>query len=268
MTLQERVLEALGERALTPKALYLAMSNDSAPAIDCALGALMRGNYVTFELGHYQRTKRKMPTPKSAPPLISNAGSVVAPITTSTPISALQPKLVPQVKTPPPVAPADPLTKREREIFDLIAGGLSNAEAGARLRLSAGCISYYLCTARKKLGIKVQLGARTRDEHAPKSAPSAAVQLSAEPSPSRGAEGSGPATVETKVVSFPVTKEELKPAPCRPTFSPGLIARLVEEQRSLAMSLQAMLDRVSYTRQRLADVEELVRIATTKDVSA
>lgn len=56
MTLQERVLEALGEKALKPQALYGAMSGENITAVDAALQALLKRGAVSFELGHYQRS--------------------------------------------------------------------------------------------------------------------------------------------------------------------------------------------------------------------
>jgi hypothetical protein len=56
MTLQERVLEALGEKALKPQALYSAMSGENVTAVDAALQALLKRGVVSFELGHYQRS--------------------------------------------------------------------------------------------------------------------------------------------------------------------------------------------------------------------
>jgi hypothetical protein len=57
MTLQERVLEALGEKALKPQALYTALSGELASAIDFALRGLMKSGIVTLKLGRYQRAR-------------------------------------------------------------------------------------------------------------------------------------------------------------------------------------------------------------------
>lgn len=64
MRLQERILEALGEHALKPRALYDALSPASPAEIDCGLGALRRARKVSFELGFYQRTEY----PRGSPP--------------------------------------------------------------------------------------------------------------------------------------------------------------------------------------------------------
>ena len=54
-------------------------------------------------------------------------------------------------RTPPSLAA---LTEREREILTLLAGGLSNAELGARLYLSEPTIKTHLSSIFRKLGVR------------------------------------------------------------------------------------------------------------------
>lgn len=53
-------------------------------------------------------------------------------------------------------APASPLTEREREVLQLVAGGASNREISARLRLAPGTVRNYLS------GVITKLSARNR----------------------------------------------------------------------------------------------------------
>lgn len=59
---------------------------------------------------------------------------------------------------PSPEEPAAPLTDREREILSLVAGGRSNKEIAAALRLAEGTVKNYVSRIMDKLG------ARTRTE--------------------------------------------------------------------------------------------------------
>jgi hypothetical protein len=51
----------------------------------------------------------------------------------------------------------------------------------------------------------------------------------------------------------------------KPTFSPDLVCRLIEKQSAAAKALQVACDEVQVRRQELADIEELVRIATSRE---
>jgi len=53
-------------------------------------------------------------------------------------------------------APASPLTEREQEVLQLVAGGASNREISARLRLAPGTVRNYLS------GVITKLSARNR----------------------------------------------------------------------------------------------------------
>ncbi|MCS1382472.1 LuxR C-terminal-related transcriptional regulator [Lysinibacillus sphaericus] len=46
------------------------------------------------------------------------------------------------------------LTPREKEVFDLLAKGVTNREIANMLNLSAGTIRVYLSTIYQKLGVK------------------------------------------------------------------------------------------------------------------
>lgn len=232
MTLQERILEVLGEKALPPAMLYGKLKGESAALVDAALSALMRNGAVTRELGHYQRGKAgKPPAPSSA----AQNGSAPKERTVVVSIDSKR-----DVEPPSPI---DQLSSREREIFELINSGLKSIEVAQRLGVSKGLVSFHLCNARKKLGIKVRCGA-----------PGGARPSAPKPALAAAAPGAKPTTVGAAAIRK------------RPTFSPDLIARLVARQKAKAEEVQAHCDRLSLARQELADIEEMVRIATAKDV--
>lgn len=128
VTLQERVLEALGEKALKPQALYTALSGESPSGIEDALRDLMKRGIVSLALGHYQR-------------------AVGARKSAATPIA--------QVPLPSAALPAQTqnkeLTKREREIYELVEGGLTAEEIAKRLGTTRSNVYAHSCVARKKL---------------------------------------------------------------------------------------------------------------------
>ncbi len=51
------------------------------------------------------------------------------------------------------------LTRREREILALVAEGMTNAEIGARLWISAGTVRRHLENAYAKLGVHTRIAA-------------------------------------------------------------------------------------------------------------
>ncbi|MEV7613181.1 response regulator transcription factor [Streptomyces sp. NPDC089799] len=55
-------------------------------------------------------------------------------------------------------APAHPLTEREREIVRLVARGLTNAEIGAELFISAGTAKTHIANVQAKLGVRNRVG--------------------------------------------------------------------------------------------------------------
>ncbi|MFD3512597.1 response regulator [Streptomyces sp. NPDC058657] len=68
-----------------------------------------------------------------------------------------------QSLTPPPPAPArprqpSPLTPREEEIARLVAEGLTNAEIGARLFISAGTAKTHIAHIQSKLKVRNRVG--------------------------------------------------------------------------------------------------------------
>ncbi len=174
MTLQERVLEALGEKALTPRTLYAALSGELASAIDFALGALMKRGAVTLELGHYHRT---------------NSGVSQS---------------------------ADKLSKREREIWDLVSSGHTNKQVAERLGISPANVSVTLCSARRRLGINAPAPRAPSGADAPKPnvapAPAAKQPISVSRRVLQGLErrrAELAATIEAAEAEITVKREEL-----------------------------------------------------------
>jgi DNA-binding NarL/FixJ family response regulator len=54
----------------------------------------------------------------------------------------------------PPAAPRQQLTPREREVLELVAGGFTNAEIAAELRLSPNTVKEHASTVFRKLGAR------------------------------------------------------------------------------------------------------------------
>ncbi|MEV3993885.1 response regulator transcription factor [Streptomyces sp. NPDC049837] len=68
-------------------------------------------------------------------------------------------RLLQHITSPPQSTPApDPLTSREREITLLVAQGLTNAEIGARLFVTAGTVKTHLANIQGKLGARNRVG--------------------------------------------------------------------------------------------------------------
>ncbi|CAM5531954.1 Response regulator transcription factor OS=Streptomyces tendae OX=1932 GN=F3L20_09580 PE=4 SV=1 [Streptomyces tendae] len=59
---------------------------------------------------------------------------------------------------PRPVRPVEALTGRETEIARLVAEGLTNAEIGARLFISAGTAKTHIANVQRKLGARNRVG--------------------------------------------------------------------------------------------------------------
>ncbi|MFE6778361.1 response regulator transcription factor [Streptomyces sp. NPDC057702] len=59
---------------------------------------------------------------------------------------------------PAVTAGTSPLTGREREIVRLVAEGLTNAEIGARLFITAGTAKTHIANAQAKLGARNRVG--------------------------------------------------------------------------------------------------------------
>lgn len=288
MTLQERILEALGEHALKPRALYDHFLNDLPASVDFALRGLMKGGQVTFELGHYQRSTSAKPSRPTR-----EVGHASAALNRGTEAPAGAATRPPGASPPPQSFDPRELTKREREVYDLAEQGLTRRQITERLGVSANVVSTHLSNARNKLGVKAKLGAPSRQRRSVP-APSAAVRLTAAPSregaeaatvgvetrrcqrcrnqkplerfrPSSLGDGSRLWTCDDCVGSGSASNERAKgevSSVRRPTFSTDLKARLIELQRRKAEELQAACEHVSALRQELADVEEMTRIVT------
>lgn len=239
MTLEERVLEVLTERPLRRPAIFGCLIDDSRAAVDQALVGLVKRRKIEMVDGFYRRAPE--------PPSSTTVSIAVA--------SRNGPPRKPDGKVAARRS-VDMLTPRQREIFDLFESGLANAEIAARLNLSIGCVKSQLSNARQRLG------------QSPKSAPSVVVPTSAAPSP----EDADPATVGAAQPSNELPKGEVRaPAtvvPLKPvrriTVSPGVRARLIEQQREKAEAVQMYCNLLAEARQELADIEEIVRIVSAE----
>lgn len=74
MTLQERILEVVGTRTLTPRELYAQLSGENAGVVDCAVAGLMRGGLLQKAFGAYTRPNAGSGSkpPQPAPPAPSS----------------------------------------------------------------------------------------------------------------------------------------------------------------------------------------------------
>lgn len=261
VTLQEKILEALGERALPGCALYQALSGENAAAVDVALGQLMKRGLVTKELGAYQRANHRGPVP--------------APVPTPTPAAPKPaPRPAPAASTAltvPPARAAQPgpkphasgparLTAGERAVLEMVSRGMTSKMIGEELHIQKGTVDFRRWSACQKLGLKgkSELIAWLRKNTLPTlsvtPAPSAtAPKLTAAPSH----EGAEAATVGAGVLSIGGAKEEAQPP--APRYSPDLRARLIQVQQAKAEQLQWLLKIVDAARQELRDIEAMVR---------
>lgn len=134
MTLQARILEALGEHALKPRALYEALSTDSPAAIDCGLGALLRARKVSLEFGFYQRRDKRAQLTAASTESTHEAA----------PESPQQTVTVPVVADSKADSKADPEMQRCRRctIRKLLTDfPLSNLGNGSRLKTCTACMA-------------------------------------------------------------------------------------------------------------------------------
>ncbi|MEU5977515.1 response regulator transcription factor [Streptomyces sp. NPDC047315] len=64
----------------------------------------------------------------------------------------------PEEAAPSEAGPASPLTAREEEIARLVAEGLTNAEIGAALFITAGTVKTHVANVQTKLGVRNRVG--------------------------------------------------------------------------------------------------------------
>jgi len=60
---------------------------------------------------------------------------------------------------PPPADPLAALSAREREVLELVAGGLSNQEVGLRLSLAEKTVKHYMTNILAKLQVRSRVEA-------------------------------------------------------------------------------------------------------------
>lgn len=250
MTPQEKILEALGERALTGRALYQALSGENAAAVDAALSQLLKLGVVTKDLGHYQKAQRRAavqpgaPAPAKPVPRLAAAAKAVAPaeLVRSAPAKAVSES----------TRETAALSPRERAVYELAQKGYRRSEIMGQLEISANAVSTHLSNARLKLGARGAISALTRES---KPAPAAAARVSAAPS----REGAEVATAGA-APSIEVGKREVPPP--APRYSPDLRARLIQVQQAKAEELLWLQKLVDAARQELRNVEEMVRMVS------
>jgi two-component system response regulator DevR len=96
--------------------------------------------------------------------LVANGKSLIDP--------SVAGKLLTRLRTPPAVPEKDPLSRREREILELITDGLTNRQIGERLFLAEKTVKNYVSALLTKLGMQrrtqvAAYGAERRMTHPP-----------------------------------------------------------------------------------------------------
>lgn len=255
MTLEERVLEVLTERPLRGTQVIARLSTDSHAAVATAVCALVESGKLEFVSGVYRRTPDPAPARIAANDRPRRGDSQV-----TTRAEAVQRGAAPFATISVRAVAGAVLTKREREVYELSAAGVSNDEICERLGMTPNNVNVHFYYARKKLEIE----ALRASGKTPKSAPSAVGASAASP------EDADTATVGAAQPSNELPKGEVRaPAKVVPlkstrriTVSPGVKARLIEQQREQAEEVQMYCELLSRARQKLADIEEIVRVVS------
>lgn len=220
MTLQDRILEALGANGLTPKQLYAHFASDLATAVDFAIRGLVKDARMALVNGVYQRMVAAehvvvdgdlIVTVGPLVPMAVQSGPVIAPIAPG-PATAVLASHAPMRKC-----------RRCQKSKPLTDYALKSPSGTSRLLTCQRC---WDDEAQRALKIE-----------AAKAVPSlpGVTELVRRAEPDR-----------------------------RMTFSPDLVCRLIERQAMAAEELQKACERVQFWRQELADVEEVVRVATAR----
>jgi len=126
MTLQDRILAALLNRTVTPRALYAEVRPEPAHAVDFAVRSLVKSGRIVRRCGHFGRADKA---------LIIEA----------------------RVPQRPPRLPAEPgaeLTHREEEIAELTAAGRTAAELSELLKITRKTVHGHLSNIYAKLEVK------------------------------------------------------------------------------------------------------------------
>lgn len=227
MTLQERILEALGEKALKPRVLYQVLSGENSAAVDAAVSGLMRRGSITLELGHYERARNPVPAPRNTlEPAPAAAVRLSARPSREGPVAATP------ASAPIPVAQQCKRCGAPKLIEEFAR---SNLPSGGYLKTCKACMR--LATGRRK---------------------TAAVVIT-------GKDGVGPLIEIARSPSNEPVKQEAATTPGRMTFSPTLLETLIELQRAKAETVMALQSRLTMVREELAAIEEVVRMATGRE---
>lgn len=255
MTLQERILEALGEHALEPASLYKAMSGDLASAVDFALRGLLKTCQVTFELGRYQRasTRGKMRAESTSP--AAPAGPLAKPTPSSpAPVAAA------------PARQGEPATKRcrrcgERKPLTEFPSFQSRGCKACVKRIGRPSAKTRCC---RRCGLEKPLEEFQESNLGTgklRTCRSCMRVLSRRRDVADKSARTVTAAPVVPLASIEAAKADIPPSR-KITFSAALRARLVERMRIKAEELQIACRHVAALREELADIEELVRMAS------
>jgi DNA-binding NarL/FixJ family response regulator len=134
------VLRALGERGTFPPTLILTTFDDDELVFE-GLRAGAKG-FLLKDVSLERLT--------NAIRQLASGGSFIQPVVTERILRGL---VQPQ-RNREPVAPGDRLTERETEVLRLMAGGYSNREIGAALRVGEGTVKNHISSILAKMGVR------------------------------------------------------------------------------------------------------------------
>jgi DNA-binding NarL/FixJ family response regulator len=102
-----------------------------------------------------------LPRELSAPQLRAALGAVVAGLIVAHPSAVRSLAPSPALETAAPSPPAEPLTKRELQVLEMLAAGLLNKEIAARLGISEHTAKFHVASILGKLGAATRTEAVT-----------------------------------------------------------------------------------------------------------